>query len=554
MAKHIVKNIAAVNAANSVEAKTFDSASFARGENEANLHDQAFETKPVSFLQDSFRRFAKNKGSIAAAIVILIIALFGLIVPIASPMAHVDPVHYPQGYSDANFSFVTPCLEIFHGSGFWDGSKKVTLNANAYRALQLDDSNHARYYGEGVRNQGKLGEVTYSVRVDTYAIGNKVVTVDSSVFEKVYAENKRLIAAGKKSIMKPLIDYTAYVDAYVEKMEKDGQGATIIASIKDKMTNYYAQNASVYYALSAQRSDGSYQDSIFYPANKDMERTSNNDQVAPLYSSSLYEEHNGQYTIRVDYFDYFTLVRGFKPYYAFGANEQGQDLFLRLAQGTRFSLLLGIGISAINLVIGLIWGAVSGYYGGNVDLVMERVTDIIANIPSIVILTVASIQFGHNAELKAAIGEQGVIVLAFLLAFVYSGWVGVAGTTRMQFYRFKGQEYVLASRTLGAKDRRLIFRHILPNAAGTLVTSSVLMIPGVIFSESSLSYLGIISFRSVGLSSIGVLLDEGNGNLQSNPHVLLFPCLIISLLMISFNLFGNGLRDAFNTSLKGAED
>ena len=125
----------------------------------------------------------------------------------------------------------------------------------------------------------------------------------------------------------------------------------------------------------------------------------------------------------------------------------------------------------------------------------------------------------------------------------------------MQFYRFKGQEYVLASRTLGAKDRRLIFRHILPNAIGTLVTSSVLMIPGVIFSESSLSYLGIIDFSTSGMSSIGTLLNEGqSAGLQYNPHVLLFPCIIISLLMICFNLFGNGLRDAFNTTLKGAEE
>ena len=193
--------------------------------------------------------------------------------------------------------------------------------------------------------------------------------------------------------------------------------------------------------------------------------------------------------------------------------------------------------------------------GGRVDMIMERVTDIIANIPSIIVLTICSIQFTNNLALKSSIGDAGVIILGFLVAFVYSGWVGVAGTTRMQFYRFKGQEYVLASRTLGAKDSRLIFKHILPNAIGTLVTSSVLMIPGVIFSESSLSYLGIIDFSSSGINSIGVLLNEGqHAGLQNNPHVLLFPCLIISLLMISFNLFGNGLRDAFNTSLKGSED
>ena len=186
---------------------------------------------------------------------------------------------------------------------------------------------------------------------------------------------------------------------------------------------------------------------------------------------------------------------------------------------------------------------------------MERITDIISNIPSLVVLTICSIQFTSNPQFTNTLGSSGTLILALLIAFVYSGWVGVASTTRMQFYRFKGQEYVLASRTLGAKDRRLIFKHILPNAIGTLITSSVLMIPSIIFSESSLSYLGIINFSTSSISSIGTLLNEGQAaGLQNYPYVILFPSLVITLLMISFNLFGNGLRDAFNTSLKGSED
>ena len=130
----------------------------------------------------------------------------------------------------------------------------------------------------------------------------------------------------------------------------------------------------------------------------------------------------------------------------------------------------------------------------------------------------------------------------------------MASRTRMQFYRFKGQEYVLASRTLGAKDSRLIFKHILPNSTGTLVTRSILMIPSIIFSEASLSYLGIINFDTSGIYSIGAMLNEGKEKLLTAPHILLFPAVLISLLMISFNLFGNGLRDAFNTTLRGSEE
>ena len=143
---------------------------------------------------------------------------------------------------------------------------------------------------------------------------------------------------------------------------------------------------------------------------------------------------------------------------------------------------------------------------------------------------------------------------SLLFAFVLTGWVGIASRVRMQFYRFKGQEYVLAARTLGASDRRLIFKHIYPNSLGTIITGSVLAIPGVIFSESMLSYLHIINLETSSLTSIGTLLAGGQGYLSTYPHIIFFPALFISLLEISFNLFGNGLRDAFNPSLRGAED
>ena len=124
----------------------------------------------------------------------------------------------------------------------------------------------------------------------------------------------------------------------------------------------------------------------------------------------------------------------------------------------------------------------------------------------------------------------------------------------MQFYRFKNQEYVLAARTLGASDGRIMFKHIFPNSLGTLITSSVLVIPSTIFSESSLSYLGIINLSTGSLTSVGTLLAGAQAYLTSYPHMMVFPAVFICLLMLSFNLFGNGLRDAFNPSLRGSED
>lgn len=538
------------------------------------LHDQAFETKPISFLKGALMRFAKNKASIVASIIIAVIILYAIIVPFASPKAHVNTTDYPTGFYDANFSYALPYNPMFKGSGFWDGTEvKTGQTEDDYEKYKLTDSNHQPLVAVTGIKEDKVGSSSikmYSLRIDSYAIGNKVVYVSQSQYNKLVSyEKEQGIYKTKNSIMKPLVDVAAYISQYKDQMAQDlahksyaeltaaeTSIKTTIDNVTDFMNNYYNQNSDIYYKLSAKTSSGSYTQtgspSIVYGSDGTPETIYKKDAEG---NDVYFEYANGRYTLRVDYFDYFTFKNGFEPYYFFGANGSGQDIFLRLATGTRFSLLLGVGISLINILIGVIWGSVSGYYGGKVDLIMERFTDIISAIPSIIILTVCSVQFTNNLALKATFGDTGVYVLAFLVAFVYSGWVGVAGTTRMQFYRFKGQEYVLASRTLGAKDGRLIFKHILPNAIGTLVTSSVLMIPSVIFSESSLSYLGIINFTTSGLSSIGSLLEEGqNSGLQAHPHMLLFPCIIISLLMICFNLFGNGLRDAFNTSLKGSEE
>ena len=149
-----------------------------------------------------------------------------------------------------------------------------------------------------------------------------------------------------------------------------------------------------------------------------------------------------------------------------------------------------------------------------------------------------------------------------ILLLTVTGWLGVASVTRTQFYRYKGREYVLASRTLGAKDSRIIFRHILPNGIGTIITASVLMVPAVIFSESTVSYLGYGIGRGTSINlglfelsgtSIGVLLAEGRTYIVDKPYLLVYPTIIISILMITFNMFGNALRDAFNPSLRGSE-
>ena len=262
------------------------------------------------------------------------------------------------------------------------------------------------------------------------------------------------------------------------------------------------------------------------------------------YATITGDSNATSYKCRIFKYAYFQYRYGFEPAFLFGTNALGQDILTRLASAARFSLLFALCVSSINLFIGAIYGAIEGYYGGAVDMMMERFAEILGRVPFMVVASL------FQLHLAAKVGP----VISMLFAFVLTGWLGMAGTTRMQFYRYKGQEYVLAARVLGASDWRIMFRHIFPNSLGTIITSSVLVIPGVIFSESSLTYLGIVNLDSSTMTSVGTMLANGRSFLSSYPHIILFPALFISLLMISFNLFGNGLRDAFNPSLRGADE
>lgn len=225
-------------------------------------------------------------------------------------------------------------------------------------------------------------------------------------------------------------------------------------------------------------------------------------------------------------------------YFWFGTDALGRSQWSRLWRGCRISLLIAVVSMAVNIFIGVTYGAVSGYYGGVVDMFMQRFIEILEGIPQLVLFILFIMYFGSG-------------IMVFILALVLTGWVGMSTMIRAQFYKYKGQEYVLASRTMGAKDRTLIFRHILPNAIGPIITMASLAIPFAIFTESFLSYLGL--GIQAPETSIGVLLAEGQQQLLNCPYLTLFPGLVICILMISFNLFGNGLRDAFDPTLRGIE-
>ncbi|MBR2132090.1 MAG: ABC transporter permease, partial [Oscillospiraceae bacterium] len=248
--------------------------------------------------------------------------------------------------------------------------------------------------------------------------------------------------------------------------------------------------------------------------------------------------------VRVLYYNYYQYKNGYEPSYLFGTDSQGYDMALRLAKGVRLSILVAVCVSVINFIIGGLYGAIEGYYGGVTDLVLERISDILAGVPFIVVATLFQIHLAHKVG----------AIPSMLFAFVMTGWIGTASRMRTQFYRFKNQEYVMAARTLGARDRRIIWKHIFPNTLGTLITSVALVIPSVVFNESMLSYLGIVNLGGAETTSLGTLLSDASKLWQNHPHLMIVPAVVISLMMICFNLFGNGLRDAFNPSLRGVEE
>lgn len=244
------------------------------------------------------------------------------------------------------------------------------------------------------------------------------------------------------------------------------------------------------------------------------------------------------YQVRVDQFKYALNQTPADTYFWFGTDATGRDLFTVLWTGSRISISIAMVVVVINAVLGLVLGAIAGYYGGNFDLIFDRFVDILSSIPFLAVLTILIARFGSP-------------IWVIVMAFTVTGWIGSYGSGRIQFYRFKSREYVLAAKTLGAKDKRIMFKHIFPNALGILITGFVLSIPSFIIGEATYSFLGIFNYGEI--TSVGMLIDAGQKVMRDYPHLLFFPAAYISIMMIAFNLFGNGLRDAFNPSLRGVE-
>ena len=245
---------------------------------------------------------------------------------------------------------------------------------------------------------------------------------------------------------------------------------------------------------------------------------------APMFSTWDYSEIN-------------TSLKNIYPngVHLFGTDSYGRDLWTRLWYGTRISLFVAVAAIIIDVVIGVTYGLISGYFGGKIDSVMQRIQEIINSIPTLVVLIILLMFMKPS-------------LVTIIVALAFTEWIGMSRITRAQVLKVKEEEYVLASRTLGAKDFFIIFREILPNIYSQMIIMVMMSIPNAIFYEAYLSFIGL--GLPIPEASLGTLINDGYKSFLVYPYIMLIPVAIFSLLMLCFNLFGDGLRDALDPTMK----
>ena len=504
-------------------------------------HDSKFETKPVSYFQGAFQRFSKNKGAVVGGVVIAILVLFAIFAPFFTP--------FQPAYYDMVYAYVTPKTNLFANSniGFWDGCKMKETNRVGYlKDLALASETGREVIKNGEYSISEDGS-KYSYRYDTYyGVGfgkYKIISVEEFNAIQRYQDEtgRQVLYPVVKFSDRPTLEKNKY-DANVYYKVENPKASTLRPKLDKNgniIPNYWKYEAGETNSLIPE-----------YTSLR-IEGENGIEEDGKQYFYAYGRKVDGGIEIRAEYYEYYiyqhneVLKDGIKePLFLFGTTETGKDIFACLAYGARFSFIFATVVAAANFIVGVIWGSISGYSGGKVDLFMERFAEILGAVPTMIVITLLKYHMGTSSQ-----------ALVLFIAFFATGWIGMAGTTRMQFYRFKNQEYVLAARTLGASDGRIMFKHIFPNGLGTIVTRVALVIPAMIYSETSLSYLGIINLEAGNTTSVGTLISAGQKSIMANAgYVALFPCMFLVLLMLSFNLFGNGLRDAFNPSLRGTED
>lgn len=292
---------------------------------------------------------------------------------------------------------------------------------------------------------------------------------------------------------------------------------------------------------------------------------------APLITPYHYSTQNLEYTRQTPMTGYIvttdrlprchwegTFLEWGCTLYLTGSDNLGRDLFSRVVYGTRVSLSVALVASGVSLLIGFVYGTVSGYAGGRVDNIMMRIVDFLYAVPLLPIIIIMTVYFKALTRSGEASGLMGVLLdlnnatggLLFLfIAIGALNWIGMARLARGQVLSYKEKEFVEAARALGATDGQIIFKHLMPNIIGPLLIAESLQIPGYIFLEAVLSFIGLGVDPPT--PSWGAMINEGFSGLRSRPYLVLVPGAALSVLTLAFNFMGDGLRDAFDPRLRG---
>ncbi|MBO4537377.1 MAG: ABC transporter permease, partial [Erysipelotrichaceae bacterium] len=401
---------------------------------DAKLSDTKFEDKPIGYFHDAWIRFRKNKASVVATVIIILIVLFAFVVPVftRNHMGVMDTYYAKKG---PRHTFLKESLGIADG-GVTGSYSEVDFIRNVGIGVGAEDTD-----GKSVKSFKETFGTLYQPL-------NELISMEESV-------NK----ISKKSTIRFNAEFDCYLQVgfiYKSVTQKeyqnilDYQNATglqiLYPLVENNEWNPDATDANYWY-----KCDKKYNPVTVNEKGKATKLTYSEDLVL---EDNYMRDDNGEvmywqyagggtfdtahYKIRILYYNYYYYLHDFFPNYIFGTDAQGYDLALRMAQGIQLSLLVAVGVSVINMVIGAIYGAIEGYYGGAVDLILERISDILSYVPFIIVMTL------FQMHLAAKVGP----IVSLLLGYVSIGWIGMAYRVRTQFYRFKTQEYVLAAHTL----------------------------------------------------------------------------------------------------------